>query len=147
MVGLPASGKSRYLEQLPVSAISSDHIRWLLMDDPADQSIHGAVFATVRYLLRRRMQLGRPVTYIDATNVTLKERRTYIKFGELWGARVEALWFDTPVEVCKALNRKRSRMVPEEAIDAMAAKFQVPTVEEGFASVTRVEFVFAGEGS
>ena len=136
MVGLPGSGKSSYLEKRKLSAISSDYIRWLLADDMTDQSIHGAVFATVRYLLRRRMQLRRPVTYIDATNLTRKDRRAYIKFAELYGARPEALYFDIPVEECKRRNRNRDRIVPESAIDAMAAKLEPPTIEEGFAVVT-----------
>ena len=138
LVGLPGSGKSKYLEKLGVSAISSDYLRWLLADDMTDQSIHGAVFATVRYLLRRRMQLRRPVTYIDATNLTRKDRRAYIKFAELWGARAEALFFDLPLEVCRERNRGRTRVVPEEAMDAMAAKLEPPSLEEGFAVVERV---------
>ncbi len=138
LVGLPGSGKSTYLEKLGASAISSDYLRWLLADDMTDQSIHGAVFATVRYLLRRRMQLRRPVTYIDATNLTRKDRRAYIKFAELWGARAEALFFDLPLESCKQRNRGRTRVVPEEAMDAMAAKLEPPSVEEGFALVERV---------
>ena len=137
LVGLPASGKSTWLGDRP-GVISSDHIRWLLADNPEDQTIHGAVFATVRYLLRRRLQLERSVTYIDATNLNRKERRAWIKMGELHGCRVEALFFDTPLEVCRARNRLRTRVVPDEAMDAMALKLQPPSLEEGFASVTRI---------
>ncbi|MGA3019708.1 MAG: AAA family ATPase [Bryobacteraceae bacterium] len=65
LVGLPGSGKSTYLERLGAPALSSDRIRGLLADDETDQTIHDRVFQTVRYLLRQRLEMGRPVTYID----------------------------------------------------------------------------------
>ena len=70
LVGLPGSGKSTYLERLGVTALASDAVRGLLADDQTDQSIHIEVFATLRYLLRRRLALERPVTYVDATHLT-----------------------------------------------------------------------------
>ena len=47
----------------------------MLADDATDQTIHGEVFATLRYLLRRRLELRRPLTFVDATNITRRERR------------------------------------------------------------------------
>lgn len=131
-VGLPGSGKSTYFAQLGVNAISSDAIRLQLADDENDQSIHGRVFATVRYLLRQRLEMGRPVTYIDATNLTPKERRPYVKMAHERGCRIEALYFDVPLDVCKARNAARGRMVPEPAMDKMAAKLVRPAASEGF---------------
>src|ERR1035441_2469926 len=81
LVGLPGSGKSTYLERLGAPALSSDRIRGLLADDETDQTIHDRVFQTVRYLLRQRLELGRPVTYIDATNLTAEDRRPYVEMG------------------------------------------------------------------
>jgi predicted kinase len=136
LVGLPGSGKSTYLQKLGVKGLSSDAVRGLLADDETDQSIHREVFATLRYLLRRRLALGRPVTYMDATHLTPRERRAYIKMGQLYGCDVEAVFFDVPLEVCRQRNQSRSRVVPEEAMEKMAAKLVPPTVEEGFSSVT-----------
>src|SRR5215472_16673147 len=79
LAGLPGSGKSTWLERLGVTALSSDATRTLLIDDPTNQTIHGRVFATLRYLLRQRLEQARPVTYIDATNLTRTDRRQYIK--------------------------------------------------------------------
>src|SRR6266404_2169050 len=70
LVGLPGSGKSTYLERLGITPLSSDAIRQLLADDATDQSIHGRVFATIRYLLRQRLAIGRALTYVDATHLT-----------------------------------------------------------------------------
>lgn len=135
LVGLPGSGKSTYLAKLGVTAISSDEVRRLLSDDPTNQTIHRTVFSLVRLLVRRRLELGMRVTYVDATNLVPRERRPYIRLAELYGAEAEALFFDVPVEVCRERNRGRSRIVPDEALERMAARMVPPALEEGFARV------------
>ena len=137
-VGLPGSGKSTYFERLGVNAISSDALRLQLADDPTDQTIHRRVFRAVRYLLRQRLAIRRPVTYIDATNLTVKERRRYLKIARHCRCEIEAIYFDVSPEICKARNATRPRVVPPEAIDRMAAKLTRPTKAEGF---TRVQIV------
>lgn len=138
LVGLPGSGKSYYAGKHHLPVLSSDDIRGLLADDPNDQTIHHRVFFTLRSLLRQRLELHRPVTCIDATNLIPRERRAYIKLGEFYGCAVEAILFDVPVEVCLERNRGRERVVPEDVVRRMAAKLVPPTVEEGFDCVTVV---------
>jgi predicted kinase len=138
LVGLPGSGKSTYLEQLGVVGLSSDRIRQLLADDESDQTIHDRVFETLRYLLRQRLAMGRPVTYIDATNLTPQERRPYIAIGAAYGCEVEALFFDAPLEVCRERNAGRARVVPADALAKMEERLEPPTMAEGFTHITRV---------
>ncbi len=137
-VGLPGAGKSTWLARKGAHAISSDAIRLQLADDENDQTIHGRVFATVRYLLRARLDIGRPVTYIDATSLTPKERRPYLKIAWERGCSIEAVYFDVPLEVCRARNAGRGRVVPDAAMDALARKLVAPSVAEGFDRVTVV---------
>jgi predicted kinase len=118
--------------------ISSDAIRGLLADDEADQTINDRVFQTVRYLLRQRLAIGRPATYIDATNLTPAERAPYIAIGKSYGCEIEAVFFDVPLEVCRERNTRRPRVAPEEAMAKMARKLAPPTVDEGFARVTAI---------
>ena len=136
LAGLPGSGKSTWAERQGYTVISSDEMRRLLMDDPTDQSIHGRVFASLRYLLRHRLELRRPVTCLDATNITRRDRRAWIKMAELYGCLPEAVFFDVPAEECLKRNAARGRVVPEEAIRMMAARLSVPSLDEGFTSVT-----------
>lgn len=140
-VGLPGSGKSTYFERLGAHPISSDAIRLQLADDESDQTIHGRVFATMRYLLRQRIDLRRPVNYIDATNLTRRDRRPFIKLAQERDCDIEAVYFDVPLEICKARNALRARMVPDHALDLMAAKMVPPSVEEGFTRVEVVEYL------
>ncbi len=123
-----------------MNAISSDEIRRLLADDPTDQTIHGRVFRAMRFMVAERLRLRRPITYIDATHLTCEERKPYLRLARTAGADVEVLYFDTPLEVCVQRNRGRERLVPEEAIRAMAAKLEPPRTSEGFTRVTVVEW-------
>jgi predicted kinase len=138
LVGLPGAGKSAYLERLGAAGLSSDALRGLLADDETDQTSHPEIFETLRYLLRQRLLLRRPLTYIDATNLTPEERRPYIAIGQAYGCEVEAVFFDVPLEICVERNRRRARIVPEEALRKMAEKLRPPTLEEGFARISRV---------
>ena len=135
LVGLPGSGKSTWAGRQKEAALSSDEMRRLLADDPTDQTIHRRVFAAMRYLARVRHQIGRKVTNIDATNLTVQDRRPWIALAGLLDCEVEAIWFDTPPEICMARNRSRPRVVPEDALAEMMRKFSPPTLGEGFQRV------------
>ena len=140
MVGLPGSGKSTYLQELGANAISSDAIRLLLVDDANNQTIHGQVFATMRYLLRRRIAVGRLVSYVDATHLTPSERAPYAHIAHALHCDLEAVFFDVPVDVCQERNRRRRRIVPEEVIAAMQARLVPPSAEEGFAKISVLRY-------
>jgi predicted kinase len=132
LVGLPGSGKSTWVAAQGAVALSSDAVREMLADDVTDQTIHARVFSTLRYLLRQRLSIGRPVTYIDATHLTPAERKPYVEIAAWYGADLEAVFFDVAPEVCIQRNRNRRRIVPDKAIWAMAAKLHPPLLEEGF---------------
>lgn len=138
LVGLPGSGKSTWAAAQGLPVLSSDAIRLMLADDETDQTIHGRVFATLRFLLRQRLALCRPVTCVDATSLTPRERRPWIEIARAYDCDIEAVFFDLPLDVCAARNAARGRVVPQDVIEKMAAKLIPPSLDEGFARVTAV---------
>jgi predicted kinase len=138
-VGLPGSGKSTYFAKQHITPLSSDWLREVLADDVTEQRFQASIFAALRYLLRLRLKLGRPVTYIDATSLTRAERANYIRIGREHGCEMEAIFFDVPLEVCRKRNQSRKRRVPEEALLRLAGRLQPPEVVEGFGQITTID--------
>ncbi len=137
-IGLPGCGKSTYFARKRIVPLSSDWIRQLLYDNPADQRRPDVVFRVLRYLLCRRLESGARINYVDATNLTRREREPFFRIAEEFGCAVEALFFDVPLEICLERNRKRVREVPEEAIQRMAKRLEPPSREEGFRRILMV---------
>lgn len=134
-IGLPGSGKSSWFKRRGVQPLSSDLLRTLLFDNITEQRYQDLVFSTLRSLLRARMIARMPWNYVDATNLSPRERRGWIRMSQEFGYEVHAVFFDVPVEVCLERNKRRDRIVPEEAMQRMAAKLRPPTFEEGFSKI------------
>ena len=137
-IGLPGSGKSAWFKRHNITPLSSDLLRVLLFDDPTEQRFQDLVFSNLRSMLKARLIARRPMNYVDATNLTSHDRHGWIKLAKDYGYEVQAVFFDVPVEVCLERNRKRERIVPEDAMRRMAAKLKPPTFEEGFSKITVV---------
>ena len=136
LVGLPGSGKSTWAAQQGDGVLSSDAVRALLTGTEQNQQANALVFQTLRFLLKMRVLAGAKSTIIDATSLTAKERRTWIRLAHTLDCTAEAVFFDTPVAICKARNAARSRVVPDEVMDRFAARLTPPSLDEGFARVT-----------
>jgi len=137
-VGLPGSGKSSWFKRHNITPLSSDMLRSLLFDDPAEQRFQDLVFSNLRSMLKARLIAHRPLNYVDATNLTPQERQNWIKLAKDFGYEVQAVFFDVPLEVCIERHQRRDRLVPEEVMRKMSAKLKAPTFDEGFSKITVV---------
>jgi predicted kinase len=138
LVGLPGSGKSTWAARQGTGILSSDAVREILTDDAENQAVNRLVFPTLRYLLVMRVKAGMEATVLDATSLTPKERRSWVRTAEALGCDAEAVFFETPLAACKSRNVARSRVVPEDVMDRFAARLIRPSEAEGFTKVTVV---------
>jgi predicted kinase len=137
-IGLPGSGKSTWFKRHGVVPLSSDLMRHLLFDNVQEQRFQDLVFSTLRSLLRARMIARMPWNYVDATNLSPKERRHWIKMAQDFGYEAHAVYFEVPLEICMERNQKRNRIVPADVMQRMSAKLKAPTFDEGFSKITFV---------
>jgi len=137
-IGLPGSGKTTWFGRRGVTPLSSDLLRNILFDDVEEQRFQGLVFQTLRQMLRARLIAKMPWNYVDATNLSIHERRQWIKMAQSFGYEVQGVYFDVPLEVCLERNRQRERSVSEEVMMKMAEKLKAPSFDEGFAKITVV---------
>lgn len=136
LVGLPGSGKSTWAARQNIGILASDAVREILTGDPENQTANRLVFPTLRYLLGMRVEAGMTATILDATSLTPKERKVWTRTAETLNCDAEAVFFDTPLAVCKARNTARSRVVPDDVMDRFAVRLVQPTEAEGFTKVT-----------
>ena len=104
-VGLPGSGKTTWFKRKGVTPLSSDLLRSLLFDNPTEQRHQDLVFSSLRSLLRARMIARMPANYVDATNLSPKERRHWIRMAREFGYEAHAVYFDVPLETCFSASR------------------------------------------
>jgi predicted kinase len=137
-IGLPGSGKSSWFKRHNIRPLSSDLLRELLFDDAEEQRFQDLVFSNLRSMLKARLIARRPMSYVDATNLTPHDRQSWIKLAKDYGYDVQGVFFDVPLEVCMERHHRRNRVVSEDVMRKMAAKLKPPTFEEGFSKLTVV---------
>lgn len=148
MVGISGSGKSRYSNGLKTSLsienggvgtelVETDAIRLELTGNAEDQSQNGRVFAVAKARVAEILGMGKNVI-IDATSVSVKDRRDWVNIGKTKGSEVRAYFINTSVAKAKTQNAKRDRKVPDWVIDKQFAKLVPPSESEGFDKITTI---------
>jgi predicted kinase len=142
LIGVPGCGKSTFanlLTQLNPNSqiISTDKTRLLLFGDESIQGDWSLIESKIITQMQEAIQAERPIIY-DATNAKKEWRFALMKQVNVqWIA-----WYlQTPLEVCIEWNKKRSRQVPEEVIEALfrALQANIPDKSEGFVAVNTVD--------
>jgi protein phosphatase len=117
LVGPAGSGKTTWARARfrPTQVLSSDHLRAMVADDPADQSATREAFAILHALARARLARGL-LTVVDATNLLAPSRRPLLELAARHGRPVVAVVFEVPLPELLARNAARDRVVPEGTV-------------------------------
>lgn len=132
LCGIPGCGKSTLANahaENNLIVLSSDAMRGVLGKDESDQSVSGDVFRILELVASYFLKRGNNVV-IDATNCTRKARKGFVQIGRKYGANIVAQVMSTPLDVCKARNAARARVVPEHVLERMHAGFEMPVSGE-----------------
>jgi len=139
LVGPSGSGKSTFAARhFPrTHVLSSDEMRAIVADDPADQSATDAAFELLHTALALRLARRR-TSVVDATNVERWARERLLAVARRSVRPAIAIAMALPVEVCLERNERRSDPRPPGAIRRqhrrlLASLASLP--EEGFAAV------------
>lgn len=138
--GLPGMGKDHYLKSLDVDmpVISLDDIRRKYKVSPTDKSGNGRVVQEAKEQARIHLRKGTGFVW-NATNITRKMRSQLVDLCVGYGARVKVIYHEKPYDVWRSQNRNREYPLPENVLDKMLAKLEVPQPTE----VHEVEYVIS----
>ncbi|QBD76213.1 HD domain-containing protein [Ktedonosporobacter rubrisoli] len=129
MAGLPGVGKdswiARHLSDWPV--ISLDELRRSLHVAPEEPQ--GRVIQVAKEQARISMRQQRGFVW-NATNVTAPLRSQLIDFFVSYGARVRIIYLDAPLSTILHRNRERAAYVPENVLNKLLNKLDVPDLTE-----------------
>ena len=134
--GLPLAGKDSWIEQnsdkiygIHMPVISLDEIREQLGILPTKDS--GRVAQTA--LERARSLLRRKQPFIwNATNIIQETRQNLVTLYAGYGARVHILYLEAPYQELIDRNQKRTRYIPEAALEEMIRKLEIPAPWEAY---------------
>lgn len=137
MAGLPLSGKDTWIirngrelssdGKPPV--VSLDDLREKMGIPPTKNS--GKVVQEALELARGYLRQGQPFIW-NATNLLQETRQKLVRLFAGYGARVHILYLEVPYQELLRRNRTRARHIPENVLNDMIRKLEVPAPWEAY---------------
>lgn len=153
LVGPPAAGKSTWVEkefQGECFVVSSDKI---IEEIAAEKNqTYDEVFyyakaaeAMMWQEFDKAVETKHDPIVVDRTNMSVKSRRRFFErlrnFHKGHGYMLHAVVFPKPEdeEHQRRLNSRPGKTIPPAVVESMLASFQMPTIEEGFSTITIIK--------
>ena len=129
MSGVPASGKDTWLaiHRPGLPAVSLDELRKEL--GIAAAGGQGTLIQAARERCRVHLRAGQNFAF-NATNLNRQTRQRWLSLFADYGARIEIVYLEEPLDVLLKRNRQRPDPVPERVIKSLLDKAEPPTWAE-----------------
>lgn len=131
LAGLPGMGKDYYIRSLnkDIPVVSLDAIRRKHKISPTDKSGNGQVIQMAKEEARVNLRKGQDFVW-NATNITQQMRSQLIDLFVSYGAKVKIVYIEKPYEVWRKQNRDREYPLPENVLDKLLGKLEIPQITE-----------------
>lgn len=129
--GLPGMGKDHYIQSLKtdIPVISLDAIRRKHKISPTDKSGNGKVIQMAKEEARTYLRKGQDFVW-NATNITKQMRTQVIDLFVSYGAKVMIVYLEKPYTIWRKQNMNREYPLPENVLDKMLDKLEIPQLVE-----------------
>ncbi len=119
LVGPSGAGKSTFAAARfrPTEVVSSDALRAMVADDPADQQASAEAFRVLAIIVEGRLRRGL-MTVVDATNLSAADRQRYRRVAARYGIPSVAIAFDLPAQLYLERNGQRPDRVVGDGVVA-----------------------------
>lgn len=128
---LPGMGKDSYVREhcQGMAMVSLDDIRRQHGVKPGDSTATGRIVQQAKEEARVLLRRKTPFVW-NATNITRQLRTQLITLFTAYGAQVRIVYLEVPWQQWKKQNANREHAVPENVLQRMAAKLEVPQPDE-----------------
>jgi predicted kinase len=130
MCGFPGTGKDYYIERnLNLPMVSLDNIR--RKHNVKHGDIKGSSLVMSEAKEQCKVYLRKKENFVfNATNLTREIRQKWTSLFNDYKAYIKIIYLEVPYLKLISQNNNREYVVPEEAVNKMITKFEIPLVDE-----------------
>ena len=131
IAGLPGTGKDYFIQQelSDLHVLSLDDIRREHKIKPTDKKGNGRVIQMGKEKAKELMREKLNFVY-NATNITRDMRSKWISLFQEYGGYVKIIYLEVPYKKLLSQNKNREYPVPEDVIEKLIYKLDIPSCAE-----------------
>ncbi|WP_374445159.1 AAA family ATPase [Providencia sp.] len=142
LCGLPGMGKDHFVKQFypQTQMVCLDEIRREHKINPADRNAQGWVAQQGKEQAKQFLRTKTDFIW-NATSLSASLRESMVSLFARYQAKVHIVYLEVPAKQWRQQNQQRKFAVPEQVMERMAGKLELPTPDEAY----RVSYYINGE--